>query len=116
MATGITNAAYRLECTICGCSGEKDVYGDRICFCDTCEVNGGCYMVIYQLPKNNIIECVTCGCSAEHDKYGDRLCYCDTCKISGCKIQQQQEDKEQKEEQQCLDEQCTCSTCVYTIE
>ena len=28
-------------CAICGCSSECDIFGDRICFCDSCQ-NSGC--------------------------------------------------------------------------
>ena len=28
------------ECEVCGCSSEFDVYGDRICFCDSCFKHG----------------------------------------------------------------------------
>merc|ERR1712232_1351979 len=30
----------RSECSRCGCSAERDKWGDRICWCDTC--HGGC--------------------------------------------------------------------------
>jgi len=30
-------------CRTCGCSAERDDYGDRICWCDTCQYWGGCW-------------------------------------------------------------------------
>jgi hypothetical protein len=70
------------ECMTCGCSAEKDRYGDRICFCDSCSVKGGCFIVEYKPAPRK--ECRTCGCSAEKDRYGDRICGCDSCKKEGC--------------------------------
>ena len=69
------------ECITCGCSAEKDEYGDRICYCATCKDRGGCINV--QWNKSPLKECITCGCSAEKDEYGDRICYCATCKDNG---------------------------------
>ena len=66
-------------CIRCGCSAEKDEYGDRICYCATCRHIGGCFRIVFK--KNT--ECITCGCSAEKDEYGDRICYCATCKDNG---------------------------------
>jgi hypothetical protein len=69
----------------CGCSAEKDSYGDRICGCDTCKVKGGCFIFELKVPKlQRKKECRTCGCSAEKDSYGDRICGCDSCKKDGC--------------------------------
>jgi len=73
----------KTECITCGCSAEKDKYGDRICYCATCKYRGGCIIVQWNKPKPIITECITCGCSAEKDEYGDRICYCATCKERG---------------------------------
>ena len=71
----------KTECITCGCSAEKDEYGDRICYCATCKYRGGC--IIIKWNKSLLKECITCGCSAEKDEYGDRICYCATCKDNG---------------------------------
>ena len=88
-------------CIRCGCSAEKDEYGDRICYCATCRHIGGCFRIEYK--KN--MECITCGCSAEKDKYGDRICYCATCKYNGgCifrpKIVNEEEENEEEDDEE----------------
>ena len=83
-----------IGCIRCGCSAEKDEYGDRICYCATCRHIGGCFRI--EFKKN--MECVTCGCSAEKDSFGDRICYCATCKYNGGCILRPKRVKEEEEE------------------
>ena len=73
----------KTECITCGCSAEKDEYGDRICYCATCKERGGCIIIKFNKFKPIHRECITCGCSAEKDEYGDRICYCASCKERG---------------------------------
>ena len=89
----------KTECLTCGCSAEKDEYGDRICYCDTCKARGGCF--ILQLAQKKKPGCLRCGCSQTKDEYGDRVCYCDTCQNYGC-IYKSRQTKEI--ECECCDE------------
>lgn len=116
--------SYSSECLTCGCSAEKDKFGDRICFCDTCKVRGGCFVVKYKAPG-----CLICGCSAEKDSYGDKICYCDSCKNTGCKKDDTENkesiyfDEEEEDDFICYADDCHCD-CekkkeeeeVYSIE
>lgn len=112
----------KTECITCGCSAEKDKYGDRICYCATCKYRGGCIIVQWNKPKPIITECITCGCSAEKDEYGDRICYCATCKErGGCIIVQWNKSKPiitecincgcSAEKDEYGDRICYCATC-----
>jgi len=41
------------ECITCGCSAEKDEYGDRICYCATCKELGGCIIDVKNDENEN---------------------------------------------------------------
>jgi hypothetical protein len=76
------------SCVVCGCHRHYDSYGDRTCWCDSCDFD-------FELPwekikslrlANNIRHssdddhgCVVCGCHRHYDSYGDRTCWCDSC-------------------------------------
>jgi hypothetical protein len=78
------------SCVVCGCHRHFDSYGDRTCWCDSCDFD-------FELPwekikslrlENNIRHssdddhCEICGCSQHVDDVGDRTCWCDACSQS----------------------------------
>jgi len=68
------------ECQVCGCSCEFDSFGDRVCWCDSCQLSGCAYRGM-SINRNG---CLVCGCSSELDSFGDRICWCDSCQLTGC--------------------------------
>ena len=91
------NMGYTMgACVVCGCSLlEVEVYGDRVCFCDSCQKMG---CTGYETRRGlrdfrehdlqkigyNKSPCAVCGCSSDVDMYGDRVCFCDSCQKTGC--------------------------------
>jgi hypothetical protein len=75
-------------CVVCGCHRHFDSYGDRTCWCDSCDFD---FELLWEKIKslrlaNNIRHssdddhgCVVCGCYRHYDSYGDRTCWCDSC-------------------------------------
>jgi len=76
------------ECAVCGCTSEFDIFGDRICWCDSCQLVGCTYSDM-ELDGG---ACVTCGCSTEVDDFGDRVCWCDSCQLIGCTYREMELD------------------------
>ena len=73
------------SCSVCGCSGRVDAFGDRICFCDSCP-DGCTNDVMFGSPTYQPADegsCSVCGCSGRVDAFGDRICFCDSCP-DGC--------------------------------
>lgn len=64
------------QCIICGCSNEYDIYGDRICFCDTCCYNNTCcYPVCNEICDNDVIRTnIKSFINKNKKKYGNLYC------------------------------------------
>lgn len=72
---------YNSSCIQCGCSSRKDSYGDRTCFCDTCN-NHLTNECVYKTRSHN--PCIKCGCLEEYNLSGERICFCKKCFSHGC--------------------------------
>ena len=72
---------YKSSCVRCGCSSRKNSYGDRTCFCDTCN-NRLTNECVYKTRSHN--PCIKCGCLEEYNLRGERVCFCKKCFSHGC--------------------------------
>ena len=77
----MSRSIHNNPCIRCGCIDHKDSFGDRTCFCNTCN-NDSIHECVYKTNLTN--PCIHCGCNEEFNASGERICFCESCKSPGC--------------------------------